>query len=205
MTCYRSLTIAGKTARELGVLIREIESEPLMIGGVKIVDAEWDNIRGCSTVPGPMDQSLWSKVGETGPSRGEILDEIGCGFYKADRSRESAADQLRTRLRRRTPSANGDRMIPGIRWFATCKSKQKKGNKTTDTGPIVTIPAIGTDEANPDLWDTKADDHDIDAAGYGCLDRMIVPEPELENFDELLARRNSHRAVGSVSGFPGGR
>lgn len=206
ITIYRSLTIRGKTARELGTLIREIESEPIMIGGVKITDAEWDHDAGVSTVWGPMDQSLWAKMGETGPSRGEILDEIGCGFFKADRSRESASDQLRTRLRKRTPNANGEMVIPGIRWFSTCKSKQKSGNKTTDTGPIVTIPAIGIDTTNPDLWDTKANDHDIDAAGYGCLYRMIVPEKESDDFDELQARRNRNRSGsgGPMSGFPGG-
>lgn len=205
ITVYRSLTIKGKTARELGVLIREIESQPLYIGGVKITDKEWDDETDSSTVYGPMDQALWSRMGETGPSRGEILEQLGCGFFKADRSRESASDQLRTRLRKRTANANGEMVIPGIRWFATCKSKQKSDKKTIETGPIVTIPAIGIDESNPDLWDTKADDHDIDAAGYGCLYRIVAPEKE-DEFDELLARRNRQRvAAGVVSGFPGGR
>ena len=209
MIIYRSLTIRGKTARELAVLIRELESEPLVIDGVEIVPALWDHDAGCSTVSGPMDQSLWSRVGETGPSRGEILDEIGCMFFKADRNRHSASDQLRSRLRRRTANAEGELVIPGIRWFSTCKSKQKLTNKTRDTGPIVTIPAIAADEGDPDLWDTKADDHDIDAAGYGCLHRMLTPDPDDEaGFDELLARRNRNRGGnggGSVSGFPGGR
>lgn len=203
---YRSLTIRGKTARELGALIREIESEPLYIDGVKIVDKEWDADIGRSTVWGPMDQSLWNRVGETGPSRGEILDEMGCGFFKADRSRESASDQLRTRLRRRTANANGDLVIPGIRWFRTCKNKQKRGNRTVETGPVITIPAIGIDEAKPDLWDTTGDDHDIDAAGYGCLYRVVPPSVEDPQFDELLARRNRKggpQSPPSAAGFPG--
>jgi hypothetical protein len=208
MVCYRSLTVRGKTAQELGALIREIESEPLVVDvdgvKVKVTEGEWDKELDRSNVWGPMDQSLWSKMGETGPSRGEILEQMGCGFYRADRSRESAAEQIRNRLRKRTPNAKGEMVIPGIRWFNTCKTKQRdRDNKWKLTGPIITIPVVPFDDANPDVWDTKSDDHDLDAAGYGALDRMLAPErDDAGHFDELAARRAD---VGRVSGWPGGR
>jgi len=203
MVIYRSLTIAGKTAKELGALIREIEREPLVINGVTITGPEWDPETDASTVWGPMDQSLWSRVGETGPSRGEILEQMGTGFFRADRSRESAAEQIRNRLRKRTPNANGELVIPGIRWFKTCKTRKKVGTKQTWTGPVVTIPSVPCDVANPDVWDTTADDHDLDSAGYGCLHRVQVPERETDEDDLSFARRK--REVGAMSGFPGGR
>lgn len=212
MVCYRSLTIKGKTAEQLGAIIRELESETLYAKRsdgtvVKVTGPEWDKEAGCSTVWGPMDQSLWSKMGETGPSRGEILDRMGCGFMKADRSRESAADQVRTRLQRRTPNASGDLVVPGIRWFSSCTTKQRVGNKVITTGPIITIPAIDIDPNNPDLWNTKGDDHDLDSAGYGCLYRMTVPERG-EEMDELAWRRGQMPETSNesrVSGFPGNR
>ncbi len=200
---YRSLTIKGKTARELGALIREIEREPLYAGGVKVTDVEWDEESDSSTVWGVMDQSLWSRMGETGPSRGETLEQMGTGFTKADRSRESASEQIRNRLRKRSPNANGELVIPGIRWFETCKTRQKVGTKQTWTGPVITIPSVPCDVANPDVWDTTADDHDLDAAGYGCLYRMQSPVREDDESDLSFARRK--REVGAVSGFPGGR
>ena len=215
MVCYRSLTIKGKTAQELGAIIRELESETLWATDadgktVKVSEPEWDKEADCSTVWGPMDQSLWNRMGETGPSRGEILQSMGCGFFKADRSRESAAEQMRNRLRRRTPNANGDLVIPGIRWFSSCTTKQRVGNKVVTTGPIKTIPAVEIDPANPDVWDTTGNDHDLDAAGYGALYRMTVPEKETE-IDELTLWRQARLkegggagGSGSISGFPGG-
>ena len=128
---------------------------------------------------------------------------MGTGFKKADRSRESAAEQIRNRLRSRTANANGELVIPGIRWFRTCKTRKKVGTKYVWTGPVVTIPSVPCDVANPDVWDTTADDHDLDFAGYGTLHRAPQPERELGEDDLSWARRQ--REVGRVSGFPGGR
>lgn len=213
MVCYRSLTVKGHTAEELGFRIREIEREPLIVNGVKIVDAEWDRLNGHSTVWGPMDSSLWARVGESGPSRGEMLDNIGCGFFKADRgpgSRKNAAEQMRNRLRRRTPNAKGDLVIPGIRWFSSCKSiRRDKDGRREETGPVITIPILQCDENDPDVPDTDGDDHDWDAAAYGCQYRPIVPEsdegdPNVQFYDELQARRTEKTTTGAVSGWPGG-
>jgi len=212
MTCYRSLTVTGHTAEELGYRIREIEKRPCtaVVDGkpILIVPPEWDELRDCSTVYGPMDSSLWSRQGETGPSRGEILQNLGTGFFKADRSRESAAEQIRNRLRRRTPNAAGEMVIPGIRWFSTCKTRYKlKGGDWDETGPITSIPGLLADPDNPDLWDTTGDDHDMDAAGYGALYRMLVPYADTEDanqriLDEIRARRELGRPK-TASGFPG--
>ena len=216
MICYRSLTVKGHTAEELGYLIREIEREPLVIGGVQIVDAEWDRLNGHSTVWGPMDASLWARVGESGPSRGEMLDNIGCGFFKADRgpgSRRSASEQMRNRLRRRTPNAAGELVVPGIRWFNTCKTARRdKDGRREETGPVITIPILQCDQNDPDVPDTTGDDHDWDAAAYGCQYRPVVPEsddgdPNQGFHDELQARRlkeTSTAGAGQASGWPGG-
>lgn len=217
MVCYRSLTVKGHTAEELGMRIREIEREPLIINGVKIVEAEWDRLNAHSTVWGPMDSSLWARVGESGPSRGEMLDQLGCGFFKADRGpgvRHNAAEQFRNRLRRRTPNAKGDLVIPGIRWFSTCKTfARDKNGERFETGPVVTIPVLQCDENDPDVPDTASDDHDWDAAAYGCQYRALVPEsddvdPNAAFYDELASRRGggggSNSGSGAVSGWPGG-
>lgn len=216
MTCYRSLTVKGHTAEELGMRIREIEREPLVLNKQKIVEPEWDRINNHSTVWGPMDSSLWARVGESGPSRGEMLDNLGCGFFKADRGpgvRANASEQFRNRLRRRTPNAKGELKIPGIRWFDTCKTyRRDRDGRREETGPVITIPVLQVDENDPDVPDTTGDDHDWDAAAYGCQYRALVPEsddidPNYHFLDELQARRgggNSGGSSGAVSGWPGG-
>ncbi len=170
MIVYRSYSCRGKTAEELGRQVREIE----------IQAGEWDREADCSNVYGPMDSSLWARVGETGPSRGEILDNMGCAFTRSDKNPDSAAEQIRSRLRRRTPDAHGNMVVPGLRFFRTCKSRLRaKDGGWEETGPIATIPLVQCDPNNPDRWDTNDDDHDLDALGYGCLSRPLPGEHEL--------------------------
>lgn len=177
--CYRSLSVRGKTVEELGYLIREIEMAPLVANGIRITGPEWDEFNDCTTVYGPMDSALWSKQGETGPSRGEVLSNIGCGFFKSNKNPDSAAEQIRQHLRRRTPNAKGDKVIPALRFFRTCKTRLRLSDGSYDeTGPIITIPTCPPDEANPDRWDTHADDHDLDALGYGLLSRPLAGSGE---------------------------
>lgn len=166
---YRSISTRGRTAEELAQQIREIE-----IGA-----GEWDIYNDHSKIYGPMDSSLWAKSGETGPSRGEIMDNVGCCFYRSDKNRHSAAEQIRSRLRRRTPNAKGDLVIPGLRFFRTCKTRLRaKDGGWEETGPILTIPLVEVDENDPDVWDTDGDDHDLDALAYGCLSRPLPGEEE---------------------------
>jgi hypothetical protein len=175
---YRSFSKTGMTVEDLGRRIREIESQPLYVtvGGQRILvtGPEWDEVNDCSTVYGPMDAALWSKQGETGPSRGEVLQQMGTGFIRSNKDPDSAAEQIRSRLRRRTPTGKGDDMVAGLRFFSTAKTRfQLPNGEWDETGPIVTIPSIPIDPHNPDRWDTTEDDHDLDALGYGALSRPL--------------------------------
>lgn len=174
IVCYRSVSYTGKVAEEVARLIRGIEMEA----------GEWDMMTDCSTVFGPADASLWARQGEGVESRGEILDNHGCGFYRGPNRyagyRSDAANQIRSRLRRRTANAVGELVVPGIRFFSTCKTKVRtKDGRVDETGPIVTIPQVATDEKDPDVWDTDGDDHDLDTLGYACSSRPISGEHEL--------------------------
>jgi hypothetical protein len=142
-----------------------------------------------------------------------MLDQLGCGFFKADRGkgvRPNAAEQFRNRLRRRTPNAAGELVVPGIRWFNTCKTyRRDKDGRREETGPVITIPVLACDETNPDVPDTTGDDHDWDAAAYGCQYRALIPEsdnddPNVKFYDELAQRRGGDEGRKSVSGWPGG-
>lgn len=202
--CYRSLSTRHTTADELGLLIRDIERRPAVWKNQKtgeqvlIVNNEWDEGSDMSTVMGPMDTELWAKHGETGPSRAEEINSHGAGFYKCDKNRHSAAEQIRKRLRRRTPDAQGNFVIPGLRFFSTCWNRIKAPGGGWDTvGPIYSIPSIPADGHDPDLWDTRADDHDIDALGYGALSRALsgIEEPKdranAAVFDVLRIRKRT--------------
>jgi hypothetical protein len=169
---YRHLSTRQVTAKELGIIIRSIESESLMVDGVQIVGPERDET-GMSTVWGPMDSSLWSKVGETGPSRAEEMNATGAGFFKSLKDPDSMAEQIRNRLRKRVTYADG-RTVAGLQFFSTCVSTivNARGHKQY-VGPIHSFPLCPTDPHRPSRWDTSADDHDLDSIGYGCLSRPL--------------------------------
>lgn len=170
---YRSLSTRLVTARELGIVIKTLESEPLIIDGVQIIGPERDP-DGISTVWGPMDTELWARRGESGPSRAEELNATGAGFVKCDKNPDSAAEQIRNRLRRRGKNLFGGECA-GLQFFSNCYSRVRSNRGAWQlTGPIQTIPVCPRDTAHPDRWDTKADDHDLDALGYGCLSRPLA-------------------------------
>lgn len=207
LVVYRSWATRRMTAREFGLRIKAIESEPLWYADKKtgkrimVVDQEWDMGSNCSTVTGPMDAALWATNGEDGESRGEILENIGCGFYKSDkgpRVRHDAADQIRTRLRHRGPDASGsfDPGVPGLRFFKyTTESRvaDEEGNPEI-TGPTHTLPILPFDPADPDVPDTKANDHDWDALAYGVMTRPVgeaPEEPEVIDFVSFRAAKSA--------------
>lgn len=187
-TCYRSLTIGGLNAAELGIKIREIE-----------IDAgEWDIRADCSKLSGPLDSSCFSVDGSVGLTKGHTMNKIGLRWSEAPRSetiRGNAADQIRQRLTRRT-GPDGD--IPGIRWFDTCWNYIPRPRGKIRVGPIITIPAVPADETKPDVWDTKANDHDTDSCAYACMYRPLVPNSDTvtqDDQDELArARRKAKTA-----------
>lgn len=163
MTCYRSLTVRKHTAEMLAYRIKELE----------VAAGEWNTSKGCSLLSGPMDSSTWAVNGNSGPSIAEDFFRVGVFWTKSDKSngRVSAANQFRQRLMRRTghptlkdKDGQPARIVPGIRWFNTCK------------GPVASIPILPKDEDDGDVPDTKADDHDWDSAAYACEYRPLVPE-----------------------------
>jgi hypothetical protein len=187
--CYRSWSFRDMIASVVAQEIKAIESFPLVWKDpatgklVQVTDAEWDRANDCSTVFGPMDAATWAKQGETRESRGEILATAGCGFEPSDKGtniRIDAANQMRTRLRSRSPDARGrlEPGKPGIRFFRGTTETRLKGKdgKYRLTGPIHTLPGLPFDPKNPDVWDTNADDHDADAWAYGETSRPMSAE-----------------------------
>lgn len=171
---YRHLSATGRTAEELGLLIRQIEKQPIRWKGKVVVSPDWNDEADCSMVMGPMDSSLWARVGETGPSRGEILQSLGTGFYRSDKNSASAAEQVRGHLRRRTRRDDGTD-TPGLRVWSTCKTRLPLADGSIEeTGPLVTIPTCPVDPGFPDIWhNTSQLNHDLDAIGYGLLSRPL--------------------------------
>lgn len=205
---YRSLSVTRKTAEELSRLIREIELQPLYAKvddkRLLVTEPEWDEVNDCSTVYGPMDASCWRQEGH-GPTLGETFQQLGTGFIKSAKDPDGAADQIRTRMRRRSPTGRGNEVVAGLRFFTTCKTRVQLPNGQWDeTGPIVTIPTVPFDANNPDRWDTTGDDHDLDALGYGVLSRPLqgtVDEPLPPGQGvvyELLKFRNQQAAQGPL-------
>lgn len=191
LIAYRAISVRKMTAKDLGHYIREIELRPLIFRSKKggrdiiITQGEWDEERDMSNVPGPMDASMWAAVGESagGESRGEILDNIGCNFHPSDKGRtlrEQSAEQIRNRLRSRTPNAAGELVIPGLRFMRVLtetKTKDAEGREMW-TGPIHSIPNVPFDPKDPDVW-ADEDDHDLDATAYEVLDRPLsADKPE---------------------------
>lgn len=188
---YRSLTTSRQNAEMLAYRIKEIEMDA----------GEWDIDRGCSKLRGPLDSSCWSQTGAIGPTIAESFFNVGVIWDKCDKNREAAAEQMRQRLVRRTAhptlkDENGkpEYCIPGIRWFSTCYSYvlNPRGNRVK-TGPIVTIPVLPADENQPDVPDTKANDHDYDGISYWCLSRPLTADNANVHPDELRERRKKQR------------
>lgn len=204
--CYRSLTTCRQNAEMLAYRIKEIEMDA----------GEWDIERGCSKLRGPLDGSCWNKTGAIGPTIAESFFEVGVIWDKCDKNREAAAEQMRQRLVRRTghPTIKDDNgkpayIVPGIRWFNTCYSYvlTPRGAKVK-VGPIVTIPVLPADEDEPDVPDTKGNDHDYDSASYACMSRPLSAIDDKNPPDELaeLKRRQQKSERGKVNrlGYPTG-
>lgn len=206
MVCYRSYTCTGRNSRELAEDIAIIERD----------NGEWDTRRDCSLLTGPMDSSCWGDAGHVGPTIAETMMEMGVHWFKCTKDRKGMADQMRIRMKKRSPhptvtdeAGKPAWIVPGIRWFDTCTSKVRTpGGKKMKVGPIVTVPVLPSDEEDPEKWDTDANDHDADSAGYACMSRPIMGidekkdggnggptnwEARLWDDDELAPRRGQKR------------
>lgn len=203
MVCYRSYTCHGRNSSQLAQDIQIIERD----------NGEWNNRDHCSYISGPLDSSCWGDAGHVGPTIAETLMENGVHVFKCTKDRKGMADQMRIRLIKRSPhpTITDDKgepawIVPGIRWFDTCWNYVKTGvGKKVKVGPIITIPILPTDEDDYEKWDTDANDHDADSAGYACMSRPIMGEAERsvtdpqvlyeqrlwDDSDELAPRRAS--------------
>lgn len=115
---------------------------------------------------GVLDSACWARTGVTGPTIEEelnkvLLDKKLIPFGKSSKGRLEGADVLKQRLIG-NKLEDGTRK-PAIYFFSTC------------THFIRTIPMIGHDKHKPELPDTDAEDHVLDACIYACLSRPWTP------------------------------
>lgn len=196
---YRAWNCRGLTAKEMIPRLKRIEQQPLKWHNprtgktITVVEPEWNEASDCSTIFGPLDASCWSKQGESenGESRGEQFETGGVGFYpsaKGAKLRHDAADHIRYRLRTPVPDLNGSletnwRLLMFFRDTTDTRMTDEDGQEEV-VGPTRSIPVLPFDEKDPDVWDTKANDHDMDALAYGQLSRP--PGGEHDEMAEVI-------------------
>ncbi len=139
--CEKEYTFKGKRDREVASEIRFIEEGLGLWGGKR------------SRITGPADTQLWEERGDTGKSKAAVMAEQGVCWVAADkRSRETNGLRILARLRDHT-LANP---VPGIVFFGTCRRV------------IQTLPAIQTDQNNPEEPMKGGEDHWLDSTMYAC-------------------------------------
>lgn len=171
LICYRERTYNGAKAREkldawgVAQRIKEIEKE----------NGEWNHMRDCSRLTGPMDSQLWEERGHRGPTMAHDMARAGVFWVKATKGRRQMAQQILKRLMQR---GYNDRA--GLLFFESCRMC------------ITTIPAIGTEGdtgADAEMPAKGGPDHWHDAVGYACAynpvpsgdeDRTVPDEDDYE-------------------------
>lgn len=112
---------------------------------------------------GVLDSACWAKTGTTGPTiseeiNAELLSKNLVSFGKCSKGRLEAGNAIKQRL-----IGNGER--PALFVFANCVHL------------IRTLPQLGFDKYNPEVYDTNGEDHAVDALAYGCMSRPYTPLP----------------------------
>lgn len=151
LICYRELTLNGRKAkrrydaREVGERIKDIE----------IAAGEWNHNTNSSRLTGWMDTQLWEERGKAANGLNITMadDMAAAGIYwkKATKGRKQAAQQFVKRLNEHGPNDE-----PGVMFFEGC------------TKCITTIPALGTDHADPEKPADGGPDHWWAAVSYAC-------------------------------------
>lgn len=147
LICYRERTYNGTKAKrrmDAGEVARAIKE-------VEMANGEWNRLRNCSRLSGPMDNQLWEERGRKGPTMADDMAKEGVYWQRATKGRVSMAQQLITRLGQRGYDGR-----PGIMFFEDCQKC------------IQTIPSIGTDELEPEKPKDGGPDHWYAAVGYAC-------------------------------------
>lgn len=137
----REYKFQGKTDREVADRVKEIEIEM----GV------WDKRANRSLIMGPADTQLWEKRGDSAKSKAEVFAEKGIIWTQADKaSREGNAQRIYKRMQ----DHGKETMTPGLVIFRDCKYL------------IKTLPALQSEEGNPECPQDGGDDHGTDALFY---------------------------------------
>lgn len=165
LICYRERTYNGPKAKErlyadeVARRIRDIEKNAGM--------GEWNHMRNCSRLTGPMDTQLWEERGRKGPSMADDMAAEGVFWTRATKGRRMAAMQIIKRLKQR--GANDQ---PGIMWFETCRNC------------ITTIPSLPTDKDEPEEPKKGGRDHAYDASSYAAAANMLPNNDNSGGYDD---------------------
>lgn len=163
LICYRERTYNGSKAKrrmDAGEVARAIRD-------VEMANGEWNRVKNCSRLTGPMDNQLWEERGRKGPTMAHDMMKEGVNWKKASKGRISMAQQLITRL-----NSRGYNDRPAIMFFEDCQKC------------ITTIPAIGTDELEPEKPKDGGPDHWYAAVGYACAENPIASGKEDRSDDD---------------------
>lgn len=183
--CYRELNCIRMDAGEVARKVREIEEAA----------DEWDERRKCSRLSGPADTQIWEQRGTIGPTIAETMSHEGVFWEKCTKNRHASVAMFLKRLKDR----GGDSGAPAICFFTNCK-------KT-----IRTIPAIGTDDNDPELPEDGGDDHWLDAVLYACMYRAAAAKVDTlphsrqwyDDLEEARAKRSDRQRAGGRGGYGG--
>lgn len=163
LICYREFACNGPKAKRRLDAVGVAEQ----IRDIEISNGEWNRMRDCSRLTGPMDTNLWQEVGHRGPTMAHDMARLGVFWTKASKGRRMCTQQL---VRRLTERGYDDRA--GIQFFDTCQ------------GCITTIPAIPTDPTDPEVPEKGGPDHHLDACFYAVSANPLPSGKEDARRDE---------------------
>lgn len=115
---------------------------------------------------GVLDNACWARTGVTGPTIAEAINTILCDhhlvtFGECSKGRVEGGNAIKQRLIG-TKNKQGEQ-VPALRFFSTC------------IHTIRTMPQLAHDKNNPELYDTKGEDHAADTIAYACMSRPWTP------------------------------
>lgn len=152
LICYRERTFNGpkRTRYDAYEVAQQIKETEMAAG-------EWNRLRDCSRLTGPMDTQLWEERGHRGPTMADDMAKVGVYWTKATKGRKMAAQQLVKRL-----TSRGYNGRPGVMFFENCHQC------------ISTIPALGTDDTDPEKPADGGPDHWYAAVSYAVCANMTA-------------------------------
>ena len=113
---------------------------------------------------GVLDNACWAKI--SGPTIAEEINNILIkhrlvSFGQSSKGRAEGANQIKQRLIG-NKNTKGE-FVPALKVFANCLHL------------IRTLPMLSYDQRDPEKYDTKGEDHAVDALAYGALSRPWTP------------------------------